>query len=64
MTLKLGQKDVYTVLYRSIEKFPRLDRGLFKYDPVKTNSPPWSERAGSQPADSKCAAYMGTGGKH
>ena len=64
MTLKLGQIDVYSVLYRSIEKFPRLNRGLFKYDPVKTNSPPRSERAGGQPADSNCAANIGTGEKH
>ena len=58
MTLKLGQKKVYSVFYRSIEKSPRLDRQLFKYDPGKATSPPRSERAGGQPADSNCAAYI------
>ena len=48
MTLKLGQDEVYSVLYRSIEKSPRLDRGLFKYDPGKATSPPLSERAGGR----------------
>ena len=64
MTLKLGQEEVDSVLYRSIEKSPRLDRGLFKYDPGKATSPPLSERAGGQTADSNCAAYIGTGEKH
>ena len=64
MTLKLGRKELYRVLYRSIEKSPRLDIRLLKYDHEKATSLPRSERAGGQPADSKCAAYMGTGGKH
>ena len=42
MTLKLGQKEVYSVFYRSIEKSPRLDNGLLKYDPGKATSPPLS----------------------
>ena len=64
MTLKLGQDEVYSVLYRSIEKSPRLDRGLFKYDPGKATSPPVYERAKEQTADNKCAACIGTGEKH
>ena len=64
MTLKLGQEEVYNVLYRSIEKSARLDRRLFKYDPGKATSPPRSECAGGQPADRNCAAYIGTGEKH
>ena len=64
MTLKLGQMEVYSVLYRPNKKSPRLDIRLLRYDPEKATSPPRSERAGGQPADSKCAAYMGTGGKH
>ena len=64
MTPKLGQKDVYSVLYRSIEKSPRLDRGLFKYDPGKATSPPLSERAGGHTADSNCTAYIGVGEKY
>ena len=64
MTLKIGQDKVYSSPYRSIDKSSRLDRGLFKYDPGKATSPPLSERAGGQTADSNCAAYIGTGGKH
>ena len=64
MTLKLGQEEVYSVFYRSIEKSPRLDNGLLKYDPGKATSPPLSERAGGQTADSNCAAYTGTGEKY
>ena len=64
MTLKLGQKDVNSVLYRPIEKSPRLDGRMFKYDRVKATDPPRSERAGGQPADSNCAANIGTGEKH
>ena len=63
-TLNLGQEEVYSVLYRSIKNSPRLDNGLFKYDPGKATSPPLSERAEGQTADSKCAAYIGTGEKH
>ena len=58
MTLKLGQDEVYRVLYRFIEEFPRSDILLFKYDPGKATSPPLSERAGDQPADSNSAAYI------
>ena len=64
MTLKLGQEEVDSVLYRSIEKSPRLDNGLLKYDPGKATSPPLSERAGGQTADSNCAACIETGRKH
>ena len=64
MTLKLGQKDVYSVLYGSIETSPRLDGRMFKYDRVKATDPPRSERAGPMPADSNCAAYIGTAEKH
>ena len=64
MTLKLGQEEVYSVLYRSIEKSPRLDTGLFTYDPGKATSQPLSERAGGQTADNNCAAYIGTGEKY
>ena len=64
MTLKLGQEEVYNVFYRSIEKSPRLDTGVFKYDPKKANSPPLSQRAGGQTADSNWAAYIGTGEKY
>ena len=45
MTLKLGQEGVYSVLYRFIDKSPRSDIRLFKYDPGKATSPPVSERA-------------------
>ena len=62
-TLKLGQQEVYNVLYRSMEKSARLDRGLFKYDPGKATSLALSERAGGQTADSNRAAYIGTGEK-
>ena len=48
MTLKLGKKEFYSVFYRAIEKSPRLDSGLFKYDPGKATSPPLSERAGGR----------------
>ena len=64
MNLKLGQEEVYSVFYRSIDKSRRLDVGSFKYDPGKATSPPLSERAEGQTADSKCAAYIGTGEKH
>ena len=64
MNLKLGQEEVYSVFYRSIERSWRLDVGSFKYDPGKATSPPLSERAEGQTADSKCAAYIGTGEKH
>ena len=64
MTLKLGQEEVYSVFYRSIEKFPRLGRGLFKYDPGKATNPPLSEGAEGQTADNNCAAYIGTGEKY
>ena len=64
MTLKLGQEEVYSVLFSSIDKSPRLDRGLFKYDLGKATSPPLSERYGGQTADSNCAAYTGTGEKY
>ena len=39
-TPNLGQEEVYSVLYRSIEISSRLDKGLFKYDPGKATSPP------------------------
>ena len=58
MTLKLGQDEVYRVLYRFNEKSPTSDKRLFKYDPGKATSPPLSERAGGQTADSNCAAYI------
>ena len=45
MTLKLGQEEVYSVLYRFIETSPRSDIRLFKYDQGKATSPPVSERA-------------------
>ena len=45
MTLKLGQDEVYRVLYRFNEKSPTSDKRLFKYDPGKATSPPLSERA-------------------
>ena len=45
MTLNLGQKEVYSVLYKFIETSPRSDIRLFKYDPGKATSPPVSERA-------------------
>ena len=64
MTLKLGPQGVYSVLYRFIDKSPRLDIRLFKYDPGKATSPPLSERAVGQTADSNCAACTGTGEKH
>ena len=64
MNLKLGQEEVYSVFYRSIDKSPRLDVGSFKYDPGKATSPPLSERAEGQTADSKHAAYIETGEKH
>ena len=64
MTLKLGQEGVYSVLYRFIDKSPRSDIKLFKYDPGNATSPPLSERAEGQTADSKCAAYIETGEKH
>ena len=64
MTLKLGQEEVYSVLYRFIETSPRSDIRLFKYDPGKATSPPRSEHAGGMPADSNCAAKIGTGEKH
>ena len=64
MTLKLGQEEVYSVLYRFIETSPRSDIRLFKYDQGKSTIPPLSERAEGQTADSKCAAYIGTGEKH
>ena len=64
MTLKLGQEEVYRVLYRSNEKSPTSDKRLFKYDPSKATSPPLSERAVGQTADSNCATCIGTGEKH
>ena len=45
MTLKLGQEEVYSVLYRFIEKSPRSDNKLFKYDQGKSTILPLSERA-------------------
>ena len=56
MTLKLGQEEVDSVLYRSIEKSPRLDTGLFKYDPVNATYKPLPQRAGGQPAGNNCTA--------
>ena len=64
MTVKLGQDKVFSVLYRSIDKSPRLNIGLFKYDLGKATSPPLSERDGGQTADSNCAVYTGTGEKY
>ena len=40
MTLKLSQEEVDSILYRSIEKSPRLDNGLFKYDAGKATTHP------------------------
>ena len=64
MTLKLGQDEVYRACYRFNEKSPTSDKRLFKYDPSKATSPPLSERAEGQTADSKLAAYIETGEKH
>ena len=64
MTLKLGQDEVYRVLYRFKEKSPTSDKRLFKYDPGKATSPPLSQRAVGQTADSNCAACIETGDKH
>ena len=44
-TQKLGQENVYSVLYRFIEKSSRSDIRLFKYNPGKATSSPLSERA-------------------
>ena len=64
MNLKLGQEEVYSVFYRSMERSWRLDVGSFKYDPGKATSLALSERAGGQTADSNCAVYIGTGEKY
>ena len=64
MTLKIGQDKVYSSPYRCNEKSPTSDKRLFKYDPSKATSPPLSERAVGQTADSNCAACIGTGEKH
>ena len=56
MTLKLGQEGVYSVLYRFIDKSPRSDIRLFKYDPGKATSPPVYERAKEKTADNKLSA--------
>ena len=45
MTIKPGQEEVYSVLYRFIEKSLRSDNRFFKYNPGKATSPPMSERA-------------------
>ena len=44
-TLNPGQEEVYSVLHRFIEKYPRSDNRLFKYDQGKSTIPPLSERA-------------------
>ena len=60
LNLKLGQEEVYSVCYRSINRPWRLEVGSFKYDPGKETSQHMSERAEGQTADSKHDAYIET----